>query len=122
VNPNEILHSDFWGPTKHASREGFRYFMTVYDDYTRRIQLYCLKDKKGAVSAFKQYFHLVETQCDTKVKLVRSDNGGEFTSDVFLRLLEPRASFPTESLRTLMCRMVGWSGCTAQFSTPYVPS
>jgi hypothetical protein len=94
VNPNEILHSDFWGPTKHASREGFQYFMTFYDDYTHRIQLYCLKDKKGAVSAFKQYLNLVATQCDTKVKLVRSDNGGEFTSDVFLKLLAAEGIVP----------------------------
>lgn len=64
--------------------------MTCYDDYSHWIQLYFLKEKSEALSAFRKYIALVENQCATSVRLVRSDNGGEFTSKRFLDLLENR--------------------------------
>src|SRR4051812_31903769 len=84
TKPNEIVHVDLWGPTKTASIGGHHYFLTCYDDFSHRIQLYFLKNKTDALLAFKNYLKLVETPCDTRIKLVRSDNGGEFTSKNFL--------------------------------------
>lgn len=88
IKPNEIVHIDLWGPAKVASLGGSRYFLTCYDDWSHRIQLYFLKDKSEALSAFKKYLALVENQCSSSVKRVRSDNGGEFTSKAFVDLLE----------------------------------
>ncbi|GJX48760.1 hypothetical protein Tco_0273950 [Tanacetum coccineum] len=31
----ELVHLDLWGPYKVASKEGFRFFLTIVDDYTR---------------------------------------------------------------------------------------
>ncbi|GJW10406.1 ribonuclease H-like domain-containing protein [Tanacetum coccineum] len=31
----ELVHLDLWGPYRIASKEGFRYFLTIVDDYTR---------------------------------------------------------------------------------------
>ncbi|GJS12195.1 putative reverse transcriptase domain-containing protein [Tanacetum coccineum] len=31
----DLIHLDVWGPYRVTSREGFRYFLTVVDDYTR---------------------------------------------------------------------------------------
>jgi hypothetical protein len=81
------LHSDIWGPTKHKSIGGSRYFMVCYDDYTHHIELYFLKEKSEAYEAFKSYLALVENQCNAKIKNVRSDNGGEYTSKKYLELL-----------------------------------
>lgn len=87
VEPHDIVHSDLWGPTVHPSIGGSRYFMLCYDDYTHHIELYFLKDKSEAYGAFKDYIALVETQCKAKIRHVRSDNGGEYTSKKFLELL-----------------------------------
>ena len=35
---------------------------------------------------FKEYKALVENQTDRKINILRSDNGGEFTSDEFKEL------------------------------------
>ncbi|GKA74274.1 ribonuclease H-like domain-containing protein [Tanacetum coccineum] len=34
---NDLIHLDLWGPYKVPSREGFRYFLIVVDDYSRGV-------------------------------------------------------------------------------------
>ena len=79
--PLEIVHIDLWGPARVPSINGARYFLTCYDDFTRKAHLYFLKQKSGAFEAIQQYIALVERQLSTKVKTIRSDNGGEFSSN-----------------------------------------
>nr|GEZ09862.1 putative Gag-polypeptide of LTR copia-type [Tanacetum cinerariifolium] len=33
----DLVHLDLWGPYKVTSSEGFRYFLTILDDYTRAV-------------------------------------------------------------------------------------
>jgi hypothetical protein len=80
TQPGELIHIDLWGPATVASIGGARYFLTCYDDYSRKVHLSFLKQKSDAFTAIKSYIALVERQLGTKVKTLRSDNGGEFTS------------------------------------------
>ncbi|GKB12012.1 ribonuclease H-like domain-containing protein [Tanacetum coccineum] len=41
----DLVHLDLWGPYKVTSYEGFRYFLTVVDDYTRAVWVYLIKSK-----------------------------------------------------------------------------
>ncbi|GJS11353.1 ribonuclease H-like domain-containing protein [Tanacetum coccineum] len=41
----ELVHLDLWGPYRVTSSEGFKYFLTVVDDYTRAIWVYLIKSK-----------------------------------------------------------------------------
>ncbi|GKD50116.1 ribonuclease H-like domain-containing protein, partial [Tanacetum coccineum] len=36
-NLGDLVHLDLWGPYKVTSSEGFRFFLTVVDDYTRAV-------------------------------------------------------------------------------------
>ncbi|XP_022014149.1 uncharacterized protein LOC110913635 [Helianthus annuus] len=36
-NVGDIVHLDVWGPYKVTSRDGFKYFLTVVDDYSRAV-------------------------------------------------------------------------------------
>jgi transposase InsO family protein len=90
AKPGELIHIDLWGPATVTSLGGARYFLTCYDDYSRKVHLSFLKQKSDAFSAIKSYIALVERQLGTKVKTLRSDNGGEFTSkewDTYMRQL-----------------------------------
>jgi hypothetical protein len=42
-----------------------------------------LKEKLEALNKFKAFKTLVENEKETKIKCLRSDNGGEFTSKYF---------------------------------------
>lgn len=85
--PNDLVHIDIWGPSRTPSLGGNRYFLTCYDDHSRYTRLYLLKNKSEALRAFEEYIILVGNHCETTIKRVRMDNGSEFTSNHFKRLL-----------------------------------
>jgi hypothetical protein len=51
-------------------------FISFIDDHTRYMYLYLLNDKTKALNAFKTY--KVEKQKKKKIKIVKSDRGGEY--------------------------------------------
>ena len=79
----ELVHTDVCGPMKTMSMGGARYFLTFIDDYSRKIWLYPLKAKSECFEKFKEFKVLVEKQAECDIKGLRSDNGGEYTSNVF---------------------------------------
>jgi transposase InsO family protein len=90
TKPGELIHIDLWGPAAVTSIGGAGYFLTCYDDYCRKVLLSFLKQKSDAFTAIKSHIAPVERQLGTKVKTLRSDNGGEFTSkewDNYMRQL-----------------------------------
>jgi transposase InsO family protein len=84
IRPLEIMHIDLVGPTTTKSLKGDKYFMLLVDDYTRMIAVCFLKNKSEAFENFKIYKEMVENEMDSKIKCLRSYNGGEFTSKEFM--------------------------------------
>ncbi|KAH9684587.1 hypothetical protein KPL70_013604 [Citrus sinensis] len=82
----EYVHSDVWGPTKTASIGGSHYFVTFVDDFSRRVWVYTMRAKDEVLEIFVKWKKLVETQVGRKIKVLRSDNRGEYTSDPFLQV------------------------------------
>jgi transposase InsO family protein len=58
--------------------------MLLVDDYTRMTAVFFLNKKSEAFENFKTYKEMVETETELKIKCLRSDNGGEFTSKEFM--------------------------------------
>jgi hypothetical protein len=79
-NDMEIVHTDLVGLTTTKGLKGEKYFMLLVDDYTRMIAVFFLKNKSEAFENFKIYKEMVENRMDSKIKFLRYDNGGEFTS------------------------------------------
>ena len=82
--PLEIMHTDLVGPTTTKGLKGERYFMLLVDDYTRMTAIFFLKNKSEAFENVKIYKEMVENEMDSKIKFLRSDNGGYFTSKEFM--------------------------------------
>ncbi|GKB40653.1 putative RNA-directed DNA polymerase [Tanacetum coccineum] len=74
----DLIHLDVWGPYKVVSREGFRYFLTVVDDFSRSVWVYLLKTKDEVFEMFVSFYNLVLTQFNKKIKVIRSDNRTKF--------------------------------------------
>jgi transposase InsO family protein len=64
--------------------KGKQYFMLLFDDFTRTTTFCFLKKKSKAFENFKVYKDMVENETDSKIKCLRSENGGEFTSKEFM--------------------------------------
>lgn len=79
----EIVHTDVCGPMQTDSLDGSRYFLLFVDDFTRMSWVYFLKQKSEVFLMFKKFKALVENQSGCKIKRLRSDGGGEYTSREF---------------------------------------
>ena len=79
----EYVHSNLWGPEKTKTHGGNAYFLSIVDDYSRKVWVYLLKNKSDAFSKFKQWKILIENLTDEKLKTLRTDNGLEFYNDEF---------------------------------------
>ena len=77
TSPLEFINSHLWGPVPILSRNGFSYYVSFIDHYTRHTWIYLLKLKSDVIFVFKQFNAIVENLCNTKIKALQSDWGGE---------------------------------------------
>lgn len=91
----DIVHSDIIGPINPATTSGFRYILTFVDDYTRFNHVYLLKNKNDAFVKFQHYKALIENQTGERIVKLKTDRGGEYSSDEFLTFLQ-KEGIPTE--------------------------
>jgi transposase InsO family protein len=78
------VHTDLVGPTTTKGLKGERHFMLLVDDYTRMTAVCFLKNKSEVFENFKIYKEMVDNVMDSRIKCLRSDNVGEFTSKKFM--------------------------------------
>jgi hypothetical protein len=88
VNPYQmkffdLIHCDIWGPFSTDSLNGVKYLFTNVDDYSRVICVHLMVTKSQTINLLTSIINLVETQFDSKVKSLRSDNGFEFQMPFF---------------------------------------
>jgi transposase InsO family protein len=79
----ELIHSDLCGPMPSTSLRGYVYYVSFIDDYSRNTWVYFSKTKDEVLENFKEFKDLVENLSKRKIKILRSDNGGECTSNEF---------------------------------------
>uniref|UniRef100_A0A2N9EK44 Integrase catalytic domain-containing protein n=1 Tax=Fagus sylvatica TaxID=28930 RepID=A0A2N9EK44_FAGSY len=79
-DPLELIHSDVCDLKFVQTRGGRKYFVTFIDDCTRYYYVYLLRSKNEALESFIHYKKEVENQLNKKIKVLRSDRGGEYES------------------------------------------
>ena len=78
--PLDLVHSDVCDMSTIPSRGGNEYFITFVDDCTKYCYVYLMKSKDEAINKFALYKEEVENQLEKKIKVVRSDRGGEYVA------------------------------------------
>ncbi|GJS60511.1 putative RNA-directed DNA polymerase [Tanacetum coccineum] len=84
----ELVHLDLWGPYKVTSMEGFKFFLTIVDDFSRAVWVYLLKSKNEVFHNIMVFYNLIKTQFKKNIKVFRSDNGTEFVNQQFYGFCE----------------------------------
>jgi hypothetical protein len=74
----DLIHCDIWGPYSTDSLNGVKYFLTIVDDFSRFTWVHLMVTKSQTRHLLVFFINLIETQFNTKVKTLRSDNGIEF--------------------------------------------
>jgi transposase InsO family protein len=93
----ELVHDDLCGSVKPTTPGGRRYFLLLVDDATRYMWVVLLAAKSEAAGAIKRVQAAAEKECGRKLRVLRTDNGREFTA------------------------YCADEGVTQHFSTPYTP-
>ena len=83
-----LVHSDVCGKMSSQSLSGAEYFLTFIDDKTRYVWVYVLKRKDQVFSYFIEWKSMVERSTGQQLKTLRTDNGGEYTSNEFEEYLK----------------------------------
>lgn len=97
----ELVHGDLCGPhQKHQPATGTSFLLV--DDFSRKMWIYMLKSKNEALSVFKKFRVQVEKDSKKEIKILRTDRGGEFTSNDFTTYCED-------------------AGIIRHFTAPYTP-
>jgi len=84
----ELVHTDVCGPSRKRSPRGEEYFILFIDDFSKMCWIGLMKHKDEAFENFKSFKALLENESDHKIKCLRSDRGGEFTSNEFFNFCE----------------------------------
>ena len=84
----EYVHVNLWGPAQTSTHGGKVYFLSIVDDYSRKVWIYLLKHKFETFDRFKAWKLLIENQTNRKLKTLRIDNGLELCSDEFNKYCE----------------------------------
>jgi hypothetical protein len=76
----DLVHTDVCGPMTRKSMSYCEYYVTFIDDYSRKTWIYFLKAKSEVFARFQEFKALVENQSGKGIKVLRSNNGGEYSS------------------------------------------
>jgi hypothetical protein len=107
----EIIHTDICDPFPVRSTDGFDLFITFTDDFSRYGYIYPIKEGSEALDKFKIFKAEVENQHNIKIKLVRSNYGGEYYG----------CDTPYGQVSGPFARFLQENGIVAQYSMPEDP-
>lgn len=81
--PLELIHADLCGPITPSTPAKKKYAFVLIDDHSRYMWTVLLAEKSEAFEKFKRFKLLAEQETQSKLKTLRTDRGGEFTSHEF---------------------------------------
>ena len=88
--PLQLLYLDVWGPTSVVGRKGERFYLSIIDDYSRRVAIYPIFEKSDVFEVFERHVIRAERALNLPVKAIRTDNGREFDNRSFERFCNER--------------------------------
>ncbi|MCI13909.1 copia-type polyprotein, partial [Trifolium medium] len=83
----EVIHSDVCGPFEVPSLGGNKYFISFVDEFSRMMWIYLIKVKSESFDVFRKFKKKVEKYSEKSIKILRTDGGGEYTSNEFKQFL-----------------------------------
>ena len=77
-SPLQLLYADLWGLASVLSMDGYKYYISFVDGFTRYCWIFPFTLKSEAFETFKHFKSLVEKQFSLSIQTLQTDIGGEF--------------------------------------------
>ena len=81
----ELIHVGIWEAYKCATYNGYKYFLTIVDDYSRASWIHLMSTKSNAFPLLQSFITYIENQFGFSVKTIRTDNGSEFKDGIAIQ-------------------------------------
>lgn len=88
TKPLELIHMDVCGPLPARTPAGHRYFLSIIDDFSKKVVVFPMKQKNEALNFFLGFQKRAERFTGEKIIRVRTDNGLEFIHKEFEKFFE----------------------------------
>ncbi|KAE8718491.1 Serine/threonine-protein phosphatase 5 [Hibiscus syriacus] len=96
----QLVVSDVWGPAPVVSTEGYAYYVSFIDVFSRHTWVYLIRKKSEVSQCFLNLVKIAKVQFGKKIKALQSDGGGEYQalkSWFFTNGVQHRISCPSTS-------------------------
>jgi len=103
-----------YGPMAMNSLGGSRCVLSFNNDRSRYSFACFIRSKNEVFGKFREFVNLVENQTGYKVKAVRTDNGGEYSSKVMAEYCKEKGICHESTTHIVQSKMVLRKGSTAQ--------
>jgi transposase InsO family protein len=100
--PGDLVYSDVCGPFNVPSVQGMKYFVIFKDAASNYRYVFFLKNKCDVLDCFKKYNTKIKNKYLHSVRILHTDNGGEYKNEEFQSYLEKE-------------------GIVHEFTAPYTP-
>ncbi|KAL2248429.1 UNVERIFIED_CONTAM: Retrovirus-related Pol polyprotein from transposon TNT 1-94 [Sesamum indicum] len=84
----DYVHADVWGPSNVPTHGGNRYFLSIIDNFSRKVFVFLMKHKSEVFEKFEKWRVFVENQTGKRLKSLRTDNGLEFCNQNFSEMYD----------------------------------
>jgi hypothetical protein len=75
----DLIHTDVCGPMTIYFLNIYLYYVLFIDDHSQKTWIYFLKTKDGVLARFQEFKAQVENLIGRRIKVLRSNNGGNYT-------------------------------------------
>ncbi|CAN1248148.1 Retrovirus-related Pol polyprotein from transposon RE2 [Linum perenne] len=82
TTPFDVIHSDIWGPSRVSTQSGKRWFILFIDEHTRMTWAFLMKDKFETARIFQNFYEMVQTQFQTRIKVLKTDNARDYFNSI----------------------------------------
>lgn len=82
----QLIYFDLCGTMLVKYLGGYLYYITFMDEFSQKTWIFYLKYKDEAFEMFHKFKALIENQIGKMIKVFRSNNGGEYTSNEFIKV------------------------------------
>ncbi|MBW0465835.1 hypothetical protein O181_005550 [Austropuccinia psidii MF-1] len=86
----KVIHMDLCGPITPISRGGNKYIFQLIDGFSHMQFVYLLKEKADSYHSILRFQNIVKNQTSNTIKIVVSDNRGEFVDCKFSALFSSK--------------------------------
>ena len=86
THPLQLIHSDVVGKFI-TSYNGYNYYVTFLDDFSRKCWIYLLKNKSDVCNAFIHFHKLMKNTTSYNIVTLKTDNGREYDNANLIKYL-----------------------------------